>query len=534
MKNKFLLPLLLAPLVLSGCDLSITKPYDPYRDREETSNNYNGTGDEFHLSSWYASDYGLITIEEEEGETKVNYSKDTNFEYTYMFTSVTGRFADFSYINILAKGTPGKSIAFRLCYDNVDLENSNCLGNDTSFSLNEEYSIHTLKVKGTMKNRMDLLTRVCIFPEIGLSGISVMGEFYFKDVWFSKTMPENAKLENPGVDTGDTTSNVNGWTTQAWTGYTLYSLGNNKTGLKYSSAAEWAFTEKNIEINEGDNGLRFVFENKISSKKLSISNIHFLLRGDVASHVSEGVEYEYDIYYEGAIYTYDITKDNEVEPDENNIVTLELPLESALNKIGNHHENGYRLTLLIESHPEDYDTYRKQKDGEMVIMETSTFKSEFEIDEYTQEGLNTYTITKAEGVERNITYTDVRGDAYYPRITRTVSMNVGQTVTLTFRNNGENSVRIGVHAGKISDERSDTLNNLFFPLFKNQGKDEDGYFRDGETIDILPGETQSVVASVDSQFEGEVFTAIQLLIDNCYGDQVKRSGNIDIVSVVIE
>lgn len=535
MKKKLFLSFIVA-LLLSGCASSNdnTKTYDPYKDREEVNNHYTGDGEDFHLKGWYPVDHGLIEVEEGEEETKVSYSKGVNYEYTHLFTSVMGRFADFTYINILAKGTPGKGITFRLVYDNVDLEKSNCLGNDTSFSLNEQYSIHTLKVKGTYKNRMDLLTKVCIFPEIGLSGINVTGEFYFKDVWFSKEIPEGAKLENPGVDTGDTTSTVNGWTTQAWTGYTLYSAGNNLTGVKYSQAGEWAFIEKDIEIDPTHNGLKFVFENKISSKNLSISNIHFLLRGDVSHHVSEGVEYEYDVYYEGAIYTYDTTKEDEFKADENNIVTIEASITQALNAIGDHHENGYRLVLLIESHPDYYDTYRRQKDGEMIIREATTVTGEYEVDEYSQGGLNTYTITEAEGVERNITYTDVKGNAYYPRVSRTIEMEVGQSVSVVIRNNGTESVRIGFHAGRTPDDRSDANNNMFFPLYKNNGKDNNGYFMDGETIDIPAEETTMFVATVDEQFEGETFNVIQFLIDNCYGDDKLRSGNIDIVSVTIE
>lgn len=538
MKKK-ILPLLFVALLTSCNGGEQTNSYDPYKDREEASNIYTESADEFHLSSWYASDYGLIDIEENEEETKVSYSKETGFEYTFLFTSVMGRFADFTYINILAKGTPGKSIAFRLCYDNIDLEGSNCLGNDTSFSLNEEYSVHTLKVRGTMKNRMDLLTRVCIFPEIGVSGVMVTGDFYFKDVWFSKEMPKNSNLENPGVDSGDTSSTVNGWKTQAWTGYTLYSAGNDKTGVKYTHDGEkekyeWAYIEKEIEINENDNGLRFVFDNKILSNQLSISNLHFVLRGDVSHTVTEDVEYPYDVYHEGVIYTYDITKENEFQPDENNIVTIEASIESALTKIGSHHENGYRLTLLIESHPEYYETYRRQRDGEMIILEARAIQGDFDVDEYSQDGQNVYTITEAEGVERNITYTDVAGNAYYPRVSRTIDMEPGQSVTIKFRNNGENSVRIGVHAGRIGDDRSDSLNGNFFPLFKNEGKDDNGYFRDGETIDVLPEEEMEVTATVDELYEGQTFNMIQLLIDNCYGDTELRSGNIDIVSVVIE
>lgn len=509
------------------------KKFNPYASRknEDVSNVYNGGGNDFHISSWYASDYGQIDVNETSTETEVFYMKTFGYEYTSIFSSVMGPLADFAYINFVARGTPGKNVTLRMYYGNQDDEVHNVLGNDVAFSLTEDATIHSLRVKGTMTSKLDLLKKIVIIPEMGLS--SVNGRFYISDVYFSKTLPEEARLENPGVDSGDTSVIVNGWRTEGWTNYSLYPVGTG-VGIKYNSAGEWGFVEKTLDINEGDNGLYFQFENILELDTPSVTVIHFILRGDVKEHISEGVEYEYDVFYEAPIYTYDLTKEEEVQADEEGLTTLELSLENALETIGEHHvELGYRLTLLIESHPDDLDKYLYNTNGQMVIKDVHTYHGDFDVEYYSLTGEGPYELLNKEGVDKNIIYTNVKGNAYWPRVSRRMEGTTHTSaITITIRNNGENSVRIAVHAGMINDPRSDSKNNFFFPLWKNSGKSGD-YFADGMDVDILPGESAVVTISVDEQFtaENDVIDTVQFLVDNCYGDEETRSGNIDIVSV---
>ena len=510
--------------------------YDPYASRknEDVSNIYNGNQDEFHISSWYASDYGQIDVREKENETEVFYMKTFGYEYTGIYSSVMGPLADFSYINFVAKGDPGRNMTLRMYYGSKEDETHNVLGNDVAFSLTEDYTIHTLKVKGNMTSRLDLLKRVVVMPEVGLS--SVNGTFYIKDVYFSKDIPANGYLENPGVDTGDTSVMVNGWRTEGWTNYSLYPVANNGVGIRYNSAAEWGYIEKTIDIPEGDNGLYFQFQNILELDIPSVTVIHLILRGDVKEHVSEGVEYEYDIFYEAPIYTYDLTKNNEVQADENGITTLELSLENALESIGEHHQElGYRLTLLIESHPDDYMKYLYSTNGHMVIKDVHTYKGDFDVEYYSLTGEGSYVLNKKEGVDKNITYTNVSGSAYWPRISRKmVGTNHASVITLVIRNNGENTAKVAVHAGMINDDRSDSKNNYFYPLWHNRGLSGD-YFDDGLSYDIESGQSVTVTISVDEAYtaDTDIIDTIQFLIDNCYGDDTLRSGDIDIVSVNI-
>jgi len=695
------LVLLLSSLLLISCS-GQTSGYNPYSSRadEDISNRYEKPADEFHLSHWYPSDFGQAEVEESDEEVKVTYMKNVDYEYSNIFTTVIGRFADFEYINFRAKGTPGKGIAFRLYYGQSDSELNNVLGNDVSFSLDNEYQVYSLKVKNTYKTRMDLLSKVCIFPEIGLANTS--GTFYFTDVWFSKTMPEGSTWKNEGVDTGDSSITINGWRTQAWTKYTLYSMGGDKTGVRYSKAAEYAFIEKAIDIKSGDNAFHFDFENIKLHSKPSVTSIRFLLRGDVSKHVD--AKDAYDLYYESMVYHYDLTKSREFQPDENNITHLAFSIVNGVKEIGEHHVNGYRLTLLIESHPEDDPKYKSYRDGQMVIHnfvscydehcipdendwstpgwcsytiskeETGTrisyiknpdyaiaerglnIKPEFnglnfnfenvklhdelpsvtcirffirgdvsehieteeesydlyyekmvyhydltdpeevkedeqgltklsfslagaidEIGPHHEDGYrlvlmieshpddkekykssldgemfikdveliydedyklpdyeldedhnNYYSLNKKEGVECNVKYNNVPGNAFYPRLRRRVATTHDSIITMSIRNNSDHTIKINVRAGLNNDSRS-TDEHHFYPLWKV------GPNGDGDNIEIEKNATYELFITVDREgADEEAIDSIFFMIDNCRNnDTSKYSGDVDFISTEI-
>lgn len=515
------------------------RTYKPYvRVEQEISNKYLEDGKDFHISDFCDDGTNAIDYPSYDGQVyKVKYNKGFGKEYANINTSIQGHLADFTYINILASGTPGKGVTLRMYYGDSENEKHNILGDDVSFSLTEAYSIHTLKFKGTLKTRADLARTIAIFPEIGLSGNGVSGVFYYKDIWFSKTIPTGATLENPGVDSGDTTVTVNGWSTQAWTKYTLYNAGNEKTGLTYKSAAEWAYIEKPVDILNEENTLTFSFENLIEDDRLSISSIRFMLRGDVSKHISEGVEYEYDEYYGGIFYSYNPNREGEFQPDpETGLVTIKASLNDALEQIGPHHLSGYRLVLLIESHPDDYGLYALYPSGKMVIHDTILTKEVIVEDPYSQYGMSYYTLTEKPEVDRNVTYTNILGSDYWPRLVRKIETNHDDTIEVKIRNNLESEVVLNMHAGIYYDERSDTTNNMFYPLWSNNNweKNKEGYFIDGQLFQIEGLAEITITISCDENVEAnDSINCIQFLFDNCRGDKLNYSGDLDIVSVEI-
>lgn len=512
--------------------------YNPYA--ESTAVNvYDNSGQDMHLTRFASDNMQIVSrpVLQEDSSYKVTYNNVSG--YNYVGTGVSGRMADFAYINVLAKGTPGKTIALRIFHSGIELENHNLLGNDVSFSLENDFTIHTLRIKSDYRSRLDLATRVCIYPEIGVA--DAYGEFYYKDVWFSDDIPENAVLENPGVDSGDTSKSVNGWVYESWTGYTLYN-DIKGTGVSYVEAKEYASISKEIEIkDEHDNALEFSFENIIEFDKQTISHIRFILRGDVIGQGVSPEGYDYDIFIEDHIYTYNIADPEHVLPDENNITTLQIPLANAINTIGNKHENGYHLTIMIESFADDRALWDMSRDGQMIITDCHVYDGSYVKDLYTQtedsEGFQ-YNISEKEGVERNITYTDLRGDKYWPVIYRSVESTHDEEIVIAIRNNGDSAVRIGVHAGILYDERADEHNHFFYPLYNaNKGeKNPDGYYTDGDVQDIEAMETYTFVVSVDEDemYANDAISTLEFLIDNLYGDTVLRSGDVDIVSVTVQ
>ena len=76
--KKSLVLLFASTLILSSCAKSNpSKGYDPYEERREQEilNTYEGGENEYHLSSWYSSDFGPIEVDETSEETNVTYSK---------------------------------------------------------------------------------------------------------------------------------------------------------------------------------------------------------------------------------------------------------------------------------------------------------------------------------------------------------------------------------------------------------------------------------------------------------------------------
>ena len=520
----------------------LNKTYNPYK--EVTSNNtYDGDGEDFYIKKFTTSNMQIVSrpVPQDDGSYYVDY---TNVEgYDYISTSVSGRLSDFTYINILAKGMPGKTLSMRLFHSKTEDENHNLLGNDVAFTLEEnEFTIHTLRIKGIYRCRMDLLTKVAIYPDLGIAGS--YGDFYFKDIWFSNEIPEGSVLENPGVDTGDTSKTVNGWYYEAWTGYTLYKEGEG-TVVSYVEAKGYGFISHELEINsEEDNAVRFSFENCIEFDRQTVSHIRFIIRGDVIGQGVNEEGYEYDIFAgdEVGLYTYNIQNSEHVEPDENNITTLEFSITPALNAIGTNHENGYRLTVMIESYDPDRDVFDASRDGKMIIKECEVFHQDVKPEYYSQtEDAFQYTLNDKEGVDKNITYENVPGNKYWPVIYRAVSSTHDQEIVIEIRNNGNAAVMVAVNAGILNDPRADEKNHMFYPLYMaNKGqKNADGYYEDGERVSIAAGATYTFTVSVDDEgmYANDAISTLEFLIDNCRWEDnpgVTHSGDVDIVSVTVQ
>ena len=527
-------------LLLAGCNNGNTgKAYDPYKDRYEDGteirNVYKGGKQDFHLKSFMSSKGGVLTVTTRNNETSVTYNKGYDDSYANAYTSVVGRFSDFTYINVTIKGELGCPISLRAWYDDSDNYASCIFGGDTYINVIDEYKTYSLKVKKTLQTRMDLLCAVGLFPEVGQAAA---GTFSFTDVWFSQTMPEGAEWANEGVDEGGDSIKVNGWETFQWTGYNIYPLGPNETAVRYTGASEYGNIQYYLTAQEEaavlgqDNTVRFKFKDvKDALDRPTISTITFKLVADISGEGYTVEGYHYYTYYESTLFTY--LQADHYDPDENGYTTLEIPLASAIANIGNHHKDGYRFSMLVESDPGYVETYMFEPDGEMTFKKLEFFHTEQSVDLWSVTEAGTYTLTDKTGVEKNVTYTNVLGNKYWPRITRLVNNATHDSViTVTIKNNGTETVKVAAHAGVDDDTRSDGPNNGFFPLWKNRGK-QGSYFDDGDTKDVEGGATITFEITVDAAFPDDVIEKIQLLFDTTWGDTNTRSGDVDIVSVTV-
>jgi len=390
MKKKLLLML----LSLSMCGGFVSCNTNSQNDEEEKAYNiYSEKVDKFDLSTslegWTNSNWQYFLMSQDEsGALNVNYNKSLDNAYGFAYTTLDGKFADFTYVNIKIKGISGETATIRVINDLEDSEN-NLLGSDVSLPLKEEYSSYTLKVKDTYQCRLDLAKYFAIIPDIGRQD-DTTETMTIESVSFSKEVPEGYEWLNTGVDTGSGDSiSVNGWTTYAWTGYSLLPAGNEVT-LTYQTApgstiegcADYAYMEKEINVNEGDNVLEFKWTNDKFGTNNSTTRISFILRGDVEEYVTPSpdndVEYAYYKYYEEYVYNYRFGEEGEAVADEDGVITLNIPIGQALERLKGKHEDGLRLTLLVESNPneigEDYMNY--DGFGVMTVVSFRTLKNQ--------------------------------------------------------------------------------------------------------------------------------------------------------------
>ena len=556
MKKSKLLIFGIMSLLLASCGNTTPqgKAYDPYIDRYqegvvEIENTYKGDKKDFYLHDFYPSHAGgVIKAELENDEYHVTYNKSSATNYANISTPVIGRFSDFTYLNIHAKGNLGQPLSIRAFYDVEDNYRSNVFGGDTYISVDSTYKTYSLKVKKTYRTVMDLLYQVAIYPELGQASA---GEFYFDKIWFSTSLPEDSIWVNDQVDSGGSSIIVNGWETFTWTNYNLFQLSQEETGLKYVKAGEWAnvqhrlTSEEETQLAGPNNAFRFTFKDNVDILgRKTISTITFKLVGD---KIGEGVTedgYSYNIYQEYVMSHYITKNDYETHVNEDGYVVFDVPFSSALTYIGDLHQDGYYFSMLIESDPGYKSEYQFNPDGDMVFKSLSFSKVDEEIELYSQ-GSGEYQslLSDKEGVEKNIQYTSMPAQTYWPRVERLViDSSRDSVIKMTIRNNSDHEVKIGAHAGTIDPTRSDAKNNNFFPLWSYGAKNADGYFTDGQNYILEAEEVICIEIQVDyvDAHEDDKITVIQLLIDNCWANEemeeipdfnMYRTGDIDVVSV---
>ena len=427
----------------------------------EVYNKYEEKADEFHLNSWIGAPFEAFEITEEDDEAWIEYEKSATENYSYVYTTMSGDLADFSYVNITIKGSlKGDSIRTATLRIGVDTEHleDNIIGADYNLALSSEYQTYSLKIKGVYRARLDIAAALAVYPDIGKGGYDALGNLYadtmvIKDVWFSKSVPEGVEIANPNVDSGeDSATTVNGWSTYSWCGYSIVEDGANTiVGINAGSIEdiEWSFVEYRFENYKDMNKLKFLFENIDNS----ITKITMKLRGDSYTYVSSGdvvdgnvVEYGYYLYYEQTILQYDLSNP-EHKPNSNGEVLFNFNIANEMAYFkeapdaehASKFEEGFSFVLLIESDPTTLtynelgipnpDGYGQMRIKEIGLSYDSSYTS------YSTDGwiADDWTGYKISGTEQGVKVS-YNNPAEWGRVYKNMEYNNENTLNLTLNN----------------------------------------------------------------------------------------------------
>ena len=483
-KIKYFICLLLMVIGVVGCNNNNNS--SPVNEEGDYYNVYKTPADEFHVNTWIpAPDEAFELTDLENGDLNIRYNKSNANNYCFIYTTMKGYLADFSYVNITIRGslngTAIRNATLRIARSTDDLEN-NIIGADYNLALSPEFTTFTLKIKSTFRTRLDLATVLAIYPDIGKGGIDVQGnlvadEMEIRDVWFSKELPAGvSEISNPNVDSGeDDGTTINGWKTYSWCGYSMVGTGSETTiGVSATSidSIEWAFIEYPFSDYTDKNKLTFKFKNLNNT----IDKITFKLRGDEEKYINSGdivdgkvVEYGYALYYEQIILQYENTN-QDYKPDANGIITLEFDISSQMQyfkespKEGktSRIEDNLSLVLLVESDPTtvkydqfgiaDVDGY-----GQMTILETYLEKDDsliaYGTDGWFSEPWTGYTVKgTANGVQ--ISYTNA---ASYGRMMKKMDYNGEETLEFVINKTASNCDHLVIKV--VGDEKGMNTSN---------------------------------------------------------------------------
>ena len=477
-KIKYFICLLLMVIGVVGCNNNNNS--STVNDEGDYYNVYKTPADEFHVNTWIpAPDEAFELTDLENGDLNIRYNKSNANNYCFIYTTMKGYLADFSYVNITIRGslngTAIRNATLRIARSTDDLEN-NIIGADYNLALSPEFTTFTLKIKSTFRTRLDLATVLAIYPDIGKGGIDVQGnlvadEMEIRDVWFSKELPAGvSEISNPNVDSGeDDGTTINGWKTYSWCGYSMVGTGSETTiGVSATSidSIEWAFIEYPFSDYIDKNKLTFKFKNLNNT----IDKITFKFRGDEEKYINSGdivdgkvVEYGYALYYEQIILQYE-NINQDYKPDANGIITLEFDISSQMQYFkespkegkASRMEDNLSLVLLVESDPTtvkydqfgiaDVDGY-----GQMTILETYLEKDDsliaYGTDGWFSEPWTGYTVKgTANGVQ--ISYTNA---ASYGRMMKKMDYNGEETLEFVINKTASNCDHLVIKV--VGDEK---------------------------------------------------------------------------------
>lgn len=523
--------------ILTACNAGEDESKPSEYNAEDGINYYYGDGKDVHLQGWITStDNAAWTIEEEytdtetEGSpvvTKLGYSK--NDAWRNFGVKIDGEYSDFSYLNLTMRAkTRGNStrpvtVNMKIVNPITGKEDMNVLGSDLYFDVSsEEYVTYTFAIPHIYLQLMDVVTDVCLFPDPGIANSDTIyaGDIYVKDMWFSKTAPEDGYT--PVDDT---------WRTEAWCDYDVVRGGGNEAVVSFNGVNDWARFYRPVPMEElGENNmlrLQFTSDTVTLGDVTYEDSIEQFQLGFFGDPQSDGMyyqawfgQYSRDGFSNGSHSNNDTVM--KVEKDEETgIITLTCQVAPLLMDAGlaGHYNDQLWLLFNVESQPEYvHENVPFDRIGQMTILSSEFYFDENQpivedpvVNESGWSGTSPNYVISSEkaGVVANVTYENIGYQTWTVLAYDAQGKeSEAKTVTLTLRNNGENDIHIRARLDRA-----------------------DGTSASGDSdLTIAPGETKDVVVSAN-----DIYRTIVVFLDshNFAGgaDGESYSGDMDIVSV---
>ena len=523
--------------ILTACGENNDESKPSEYSEEDGINYYYGDGKDVHLQGWITStDNAAWTVEEGYTDTetagspvvtKLGYSK--NDAWRNFGVKIDGRYSDFAYLNVTMRAkTRGNStrpvtVNMKIVNPITGKDDMNVLGSDLYFDVSsEEYVTYTFAIPHTYLQLMDVVTDVCLFPDPGIANSDTIyaGDIYVKDMWFSKTAPEDGYT--PVDDT---------WRTEAWCDYDVVRGGGNEAVVSFNGVNDWARFYRPVPLEElGENNmLRLQF----TSDTITLGDVtyedsieHFQL-GFFGDPQSDGMYYQAwfgqycrDGFSNGSHSNNDTVM--KVEKDEETgVITLTCQVAPLLMDAGlaGHYDQQLWLLFNVECQPEYvHENVPFDRIGQMTILSSEFYFDEDQplveepvVNESGWSGTSPNYVISSEksGVVANVTYENIGYQTWTVLAYDAQGKeSEAKTVTLTLRNNGENDIHIRARLDKADSTPA--------------SGDSD--------VTIAPGETKDVIIPAY-----DAYRTIVVFLDshNFAGgaDGESYSGDMDIVSV---
>lgn len=304
----------------------------------------------------YDSSY---TIEQENGVASIDYARATSgTQYIDCIVPSSDSKKNIGYINLTLSADKKTAVRINSTLNYYDGLSKEIV--DATFYIDENKETYSVAVPSSVAF-VELINTISITPAPYLCGSSAKGTLYIDSVTLTANTSESyEQVESFACsDRENNLQSTNGYTNDnSWSGYEIVANASNEIDVSLSGASEWASIIKQFDSFDED---KFTLNINFNNNSNSITNIVFLLRGDVDTYYDLG-DYGYWSYYEATLGTYTYSGGGEN-------ASVGYDMTSAIEYIKLNASTGYKLVMYIESHPtyiSGYDGYGSMSISDVI------------------------------------------------------------------------------------------------------------------------------------------------------------------------